>query len=367
MMENIPYYDFADFPVSDNVLLKLINSAVNNGFKMILINFGGSFPWSLDSIILSEFSYSEKLIEKIVNICRENNIILVPVLSIMINSDFIIKTKGYNYLVNEDRKINGLDPSATGAGKFIEELIDDIFSILVYSEYLLIELPYEKLEEGKTSNDFTILINRLSKYLGINNKKLIIAYNPPFDRKDANEVMKETPVIYTKPEEKIQIYNGNSYQLSLSTERVVIKDFDYRLFYLGGTEGFNAFLDAGFFVYNSNMDILKEISKNPGLEIVDNFFNKLEVVWVLIRKSHENLSLIYRNTDTIHRAVFLRSICNLSETYSALTESSIRIIDSFEEDYQPGTLRQWVDSKMDSVDIQLSRLKLVARQMRGGI
>ena len=134
MMVNIPYYDFSTFPVNNDILLKIIDSAVNSGFKMIFINFGASFPWSSDNIISSEFAFSEKLIDKIVNICRQHDIILVPVLSIMIDSDFILRDRKYNYLINEDRKINGLDPSATGVGKFIEELIDDIYSILVHSE-----------------------------------------------------------------------------------------------------------------------------------------------------------------------------------------------------------------------------------------
>ena len=244
-MERTPYYDFSTFPVNDDILLKLINSAVTSGFKMIFINFGASFPWSLDNIITSEFAYSEMLIDKIVNICRHHDIILVPVLSILIDSDFILQDRRYNYLTNEDRKINGLDPSATGIGKFIEELIDDIYSILVHSEYLLIELPPAELVESNKVNDITVLIKRLSDTLRTNCKNLIIGCNPFCDNFGINEILEGVPITYKKPEKKIHLFKGYSYQLNLETETMVIKNIDYRLFHLRGKDGFIVSCDSG--------------------------------------------------------------------------------------------------------------------------
>ena len=39
---------------------------------------------------------------------------------------------------------------------------------------------------------------------------------------------------------------------------------------------------------------------------------------------------------------------------------------SLEKQYQPGVLRQWMDSKMDSVYIQLGELELIAKQIGEG-
>ena len=108
------------------------------------------------------------------------------------------------------------------------------------------------------------------------------------------------------------------------------------------------------------------ITKKIELEKIDSFFYNLDNVWVWIRKSRENLSLIYRNTDQIYRTRFLRAISNLNEIYTALTANSVMILKSLEKEYQPGVLRRWMDSKMDSVYIQLSELELIAKQIGEG-
>lgn len=363
MIKNIPYYDFSTFPVNNNIILKIIDSAVISGFKMIFINFGGSFPWSMDNILLSEYSYPEKVIEKIVNICRQHEIILVPVLSIMINSDFILRTKKYNYLIDDDKKINGLDPSAAGAEKFIEELIDDIFNILTNSEYLLIELPRVEFVAGDTVNNITVIIKRLSEALEINHKKLIVGSNQPSVSIGIKEICNEVPVIFKIFEEQIEIYNGNSYQLNLKTERVVIKEIDYRLFILNGTEGFIADFDSGYLAINYHVKPADLIIRNIELETIDIYFHNLDIAWLWIRKSRENLSLLYRNTDLIYRTGFLRSFSNLRGIYTTLKETSAVIIKSLEKTYQPGVLRQWVDSKLDSIDIQFNELEVITKQI----
>lgn len=362
MIKNIPYYDFSTFPVNDSIVLKMIDSAANSGFKMIFINFGSSFPWSLDNICLSKYSYPEKLIEKIVNICRQYEITLVPVLSIMIDNDFILRAKHYNYLINVDRKITGLDPSSVGTGKFIEELIDDIFSILVSSDYLLIELPHDFLGTGDMDNNITVIIKRLSEALEINNRKLIIGSDQPYDSIELSEICSNVPVIYKLQEELIEIYSGNSYHLNLRTERVVIKKIDYRLFHLDGTEGFIADFDSGYLAANYNVKSADLISQNIELEIIDRYFYDLDKAWLWIRKSREDLSLLYRNTDLLYRTRFLRSFSHLSEIYSVLIETSAIIVKSLEKIYRTGVLKQWIDSKMDSVDIQFSELEIITKQ-----
>ena len=87
------------------------------------------------------------------------------------------------------------------------------------------------------------------------------------------------------------------------------------------------------------------------------------MAWRWIRKSRENLSLLYRNTDLIYRTGFLRSFSQLSEIYTTLKETSDVIVKSLEKVYQTGVLREWVDSKMDSVDIQFSELEIITKQI----
>lgn len=366
-MQNIPYYDFSVFPLKSNIILKKIDLAINKGFKVIIINFGSFFPWTADKIIRSDFAYSDKLIDKIVNICRENSITLIPVLSILNNSDFILKDYKYKYLIDNGMKRPGLDVSSCGAGKLAEDLIDDIYSLMVFSEFLIVELP-DLLPEDSIDNWSEFMnpfIKRISKNLSALGKTLILdCMQNSWDMKTA---LKSEGIRFISKNQykKINIYHSNSYNLNIFRSKLAIDGTEYRILKFSGTDEFDGGLDIGNIIPRGNNDYIDVLIKTD-LQYVDNFYSLLDDIWFLIRICWEELSLLYRNSDPVYRIKFCRSVQFLNKNYHNLKTSAHIVLDTLEGNYQSGALREWVNIKKDSVLSQLNKLENIAKPMGEG-
>ena len=366
-MENIPYYDFSAFPLNSNKILENIDFAVTKGFKIIFINFGSFFPWSADIIVKSEFAYSDKLIDKIVNICRKNNIVLIPSLSILTNSDFILKDKKYKYLINNSINNNGLDISACGTSKLVEDIIDDIYSLMRFSEYLLIELPEPIPEESISdwSKSLNYFIKRISDNLINSDKKLILGCHQNCVYIKKNHISEGIKFILKSDYKKSSFYYSKSYNLDIIISQMVLNGSKYMISRLSGSEGFTCSLDIGevpfYSDYKIEEDPIMSIIKN-----VDNFYLLLDGIWLWIRICWEELSLIYRNTDPVYRIKFSRSVNYLNQDCGNLQSASLEILDIFEKNYQPGVIKEWLNAKMDSVFSQLKNLEDIAKLMSDG-
>jgi len=358
-MENIPYYDFSVFPLNGNKILEKIDKAVRNDIKIVLINFGKYFPWSIDNILRSEFSYSEKLIDKIVNICRGNDIILIPVLSVLINDDYIFNDYKYKYLTKDSIKKNILDISACGMGKLVEEMIDDLYSLFEFSNYILIELPdylpeVDIKEWNETINHF---LKRISNYLSDSGKNLILGCQKNCKNYNFNSLLQNVKYIVKKHIKIIHITHNDSYRLDIFLSEILIDGSRYQVSYLSSTDRFDAGLDAE--------NILSDYNE-ADLVNVKEFYTLLDLLWKLIRTCWEELSLVYGRNETIYRIKFSRSVNLLNENYNNFTASCNSISDTFEADYQQGVIRLWLNAKKDSVLSQLNKLKDITRSIEEG-
>lgn len=366
-INNIPYYNFSIFPTSSNNILKKINFAVTKGFKVIFINYGSFFPWSFDNITISKYAYTDKVIDKIVNICQENKIEIIPSLSILKNSDFVLKDKKYKYLMHSSIKNSRLDISACGTGKLVEELIDDMYSLMRYSDYLLIELPdplpEENLEEwSKTMNSF---LKRISMYLINAGKKLILGCSGNCAYIKNKLISDNIKFILKSHYEERNIFKSSSYCLDVFVSKITLNGLEYFLSRLSGTEGFNSSLDVGEIIF-SDTNMLNQDHFKINLINVDIFFSLLDKFWMSIRTCWEELSLIYSNTDPVYRIKFSRSVNYLTISYGDLNKSSLKILDDFEKKYQPGIIREWLNAKTDSVYSQLKNLENISHIMNDG-
>ena len=359
-METIPYYDFSVFPLSSKISLEKINLAVNEKFKVIFIDFGGFFPWSIDNIIKSDFAYSDKLIDKIVNICRENDIILIPVLSILLNSDFVLNDYKYKYLTKGSIKQVGLDSNECGMAKLVEQMIDDIYSLFSFSDFFLIELPDHFPEDSfKDRDDFNIhFLKRISKYLSDSGKNLILGCRQNCKKMNFQYISAKIDFIMKYYIKIINISNNNSYHLDLILSEIELKDTKYQVSYLCGTDGFTGGLDVGNILSNYN---------EVDLANVKHFFTLLDDLWSHIRNSWEELSLVYSNEDTVYRIKFCRSVKYLNQiNVKFLTICNI-ISDAFDSDYQPGVIKIWLNAKRNTVSSQLNKLNDIVHSMGGDL
>ena len=353
-MEHISYYDLSLFPLNSKFVLEKIQLAVNNDVEVIFINFGSFFPWSIDNIDKSEFTYTDKLIDKIVSICQEHDIELIPTLSILTNSDFLLRNNKYKYLINNNFKHKGLDVSACGISKLVEEMIDDIFSLLRFSNYLLIELPetYSENSLSKKKKSIKISLKRIYDNLIEFDKKLILGFKQDYLDINKQLLSDDIKFLVKNHYKTTNIFKSNSYKLDIFISRILINGKEYKLSQLNGTDGFDSGIDP------------ENVTEN--LKYVEKFYHLLEENWLLIKICWEELSIIYRNTDPVYRITFCRSVNMLKNNYEKLQIMSIKNLETFEDLYQPGIIRNWINSKMDSVLNQLKNLENIAEFMSEG-
>ncbi len=353
-IENIPYYNFSLFPVSNDLLLEIINSAVKKKIKKIIINFGNTFPWSYTGSEVPEFVFSEKVIDKIVTICRHHEIILIPVLSVLKESDYIICNKNFQYLTTVRNGRSILDPSAAGAAKFIEELMEDIFSLFIYSDYLLLELPGADSDIPDLKNDLSVLLDRLVKNSEIESRHLL------FTERDS-----------CYKEEKINNFSGStaalfkgcSYSLFLCSEQLTIEKTACRVFSLRSFPHFPALSDPADYleIINGSDSLLAETQSD--LNLLDSFFTHLDKIWLLIREGKEYLSLLYSGANYVNRIKFVRSVNLLLREYSEMLKKSRTITEKYKKKYQPGVIERWFTGRINPVSLQINDLETISGQI----
>jgi hypothetical protein len=127
-------------------------------------------------------------------------------------------------MISNSQKVSGLDISACGSGKLVEELIDDIYSIMEISDYLLLELPeyiYKDIDDvnGELLNDF---VKRFSINLNQLGKSLILSY--PQNCENINIISDKFPFIVNKYYNTINILQDNSFFLDMILSTIKINE-----------------------------------------------------------------------------------------------------------------------------------------------
>ena len=365
MKEIILFLDYSVFPVSNDIILENINLAISNGCKIIFLDFGQYFPWSIDNIIKSKFSYSDKLVDRINSVCKKNEIILVPVLSALTDSDYILNDNKYSLLKEDGYKNQGLNISSCGVSKLIEELIEDIFSLFTKSEYLLFELPAIKNKDEEWVGNIDFFIKRLTLFMKNQNKNLIFGDN--MNLKNINMELDIYSIVeyYNKPSEEIEIFKGNFLSIFFQKYSIKIDNMEYSMHKLDKSCIFPSIFESMVFSMYGN--ISTDNKYRLDFEMLDDFLSCLEENWRIIRESNEFLSILDRNPNIKYRIQFNRIIEEFKHEFVLLKKHSKLIKNVLEERFQTGFFTFWVNSRIDPVYLQFVNLNLKAKQIREGI
>jgi len=361
MTEFILFLDYSVFPVSNDIILGNIDLAISSGCKMIFLDLGQYFPWSSDNIIKSDFSYSDKLVDRIIRVCNQHEILLVPVLSVLFDSDYILNDNKYSSLKEDGYKNQGLNISSCGINKLIEELVEDIFSLFTKSEYLFFELPSIISKDEEWMKNIDPFMGRLTLFMRHQNKKLIFGDNMNLETIYPESVGSCVVEYYNKPLEKIEVFKGKTLSIVLKAYKTKIKHREYSLYKLDKY----CIFDSVFFSIDSG--IITNKAYRAYFELLDDFLSSLEKVWSIIRKGSEFLGILDRSPNVKYRIQFYRSIEELKQEFVLLKKHSKRIKNVMEGRYQSGFFKLWVNSKVDPVYLQFINLNLKARHIREGI
>lgn len=364
MKEKILFLDYSVFPVSNDIILETINLAISNGIKIICLDFGQYFPWSTDIIIRSDFSYSDKLVDRIISMCNHYKIVLIPVLSVLTNSDYILNDNKYTSLKEDGYKNQGLNISSCGINKLIEELIEDIFSLFTKSEYLFLELPVITSKNKDSFKNIDSFVERLINFMKHQNKKIIYGDNMNLiniiPKLDTNLIVE----YYNNPEEKIDIFNGKYLSLFFKIYKITIENTEYSLYKINRSCIFSAVIDSMLFYLNKSKSSSNKYSTN--LKMADNFLTSLEKVWSIIRECREIISFMDRSPNIKYRIQFYRIIEDLKNEFILLKKYSKLVNNVLVKKYQSGFLKLWVNSRIDPIYLQFINLTLKARHMKEG-
>ena len=365
MKEIIIFLDYSVFPVKNDIILENIDLAISNGCKIIFLDFGQYFPWSIDNIIKSDFSYSEKLVDRINIVCKQNEIILVPVLSVLVDSDYILNDNKYSLLKEDGYKNQGLNISSCGVSKLIEELIEDLFSLFTKSEYLSFELPATTYKDEEWVGNIDPFIDRLTLFMRNQNKKLIFGDNMNMKSINPDSDINRVVEYYKKPSGKIEVYKGNSLSVFFQIYKIKIKNIEYSLYKLEKSSILPSVFN--FIMFSLDGNISTNSRYRIDFEILDNFLNSLEKNWSIIRKSSEFISILDRTSNIKYRIQFYRIIEELKQEFVLLKKQSKLLKNVMEEKFQIDFFTLWLKSRIDPVYLHLINLNLKARRIREGI
>ncbi len=364
MKEKIVFLDYSVFPVSNDIILETISLAISNGIKIICLDLGQYFPWSVDCIIRSDFSYSDKLVDRINSVCSHNKIILIPVLSVMTGSDYILNDNKYSSLKEYGYKHQGLNISSCGINKLIEELIEDLFSLFTKSEYLFLELPAITSKNKDSFENIDSFVERLIHFMKHLNKRII--YGDNMNLKNTIPKLETNSIVeyYNKPLERIEVFNGKTLSLFFQIYQIKIENIEYSLYKLDRCCIFSDFFDFVLFSINRSKNSTNKYSTN--LKIADDFLTSLAKVWNIIRESREFISFMDRSSNIKYRIQFIRKIEDLKDEFILLKKYSKLINNVLVKKYQSGFFELWLNSRIDPLYLQLINLNIKARHIKEG-
>jgi hypothetical protein len=132
------YFCLDEFPPSPQRLVELLGMVRRIGFTSIFVEWGDSFPWSLDERFSGRHTYPPDAVQAIEEKCRDLGVTLVPVFPILGGMQRFLSIPAYSHLRAEEDDVGLLDYTNPGAHKFLEDLLDDMLALIPSTSIVLI-------------------------------------------------------------------------------------------------------------------------------------------------------------------------------------------------------------------------------------
>lgn len=192
------YVHWVGFLPSPTQLFQLVHGCVDARIETIFMQFCEVFPWSVDQILQTSYTLPEQAIDEFRRECSKNGITLIPVLPGPLRLSFVIDCPQFahfrsDYSSADRRESSIFDVDSVGAGKILEDLVDDLLSLLPDTGSILLDL--DSCGSGRKLESFgreqvhrlqTRFVERVSSYLTSLDIDLIIksasGVHPGFSR-----------------------------------------------------------------------------------------------------------------------------------------------------------------------------------------
>ncbi|TFG63405.1 MAG: hypothetical protein E4H36_05670 [Spirochaetales bacterium] len=122
--------DFHLFPVNSNFLSTFTGIVSGAGYTHALVYWGGSFPWRVDKRLSMDSCYREEAAAGFIRQLKKSGVAGMNLLPVFKNLSGILYCGGYRYLRNSSSPPDGINPLETGARKLMEDVLEDVVSLL---------------------------------------------------------------------------------------------------------------------------------------------------------------------------------------------------------------------------------------------
>ena len=171
------YVHGSRFPPSPDQLFEMTRGCVDARIDTIFMSFCEIFPWTVDPILQLPHALPEQAIDEFQRDCTKKGITLVPILPGPAMFSFLTDCSQFAHFRSDvgpigESGVPVFDVDTVGAGKMLEDLIDDLLSLLPNTDALLVDLDSCKPDsEGGSDGAERVrrlqerFVRRISAYL----------------------------------------------------------------------------------------------------------------------------------------------------------------------------------------------------------
>ena len=132
------YFCIDEFPPSPQRFLRLLEVLSQIGYTTIFVEWGGSFPWSLDERFSDHYAYPPDAVYAIEEKSKDLGMTLVPIFPVLGCMRRFLSIPAYSHLRANKDAVELLDSANPGSQKFLEDLLDDMLALIPKTSYVLI-------------------------------------------------------------------------------------------------------------------------------------------------------------------------------------------------------------------------------------
>ncbi len=311
------YMDCSEAPYKMELFFPFLRSIRNYGVEYLFIDFGRYFPWSEKFRFNTGFTYPEEFISALDREAGGMGLKLVPVFSIGGDGGFVAESSSCRYLVPGFPGSLEVDPEASGASSFFEDIIEDLAGLYYYSPGFLFLFPKrfsERVNGGAA--DAAAAVDRLGAYASALDKTL-------FFRDIPREGIGSWRFAGRKEHRG---YHEDSYLFSSPAGEYPVRRFSTRL----------GFLPFGFLQYLSAGTDRKRFAGE--MNFTERYIEKENTVWDVYRTVSWSMSSLFLDNTGAFSSGVLNNFKLLSghiEDYAAMGEEGSELFSRYFENSFP--------------------------------
>ncbi len=124
------HLDLKGLPPTFKRLLELLEVIKAAGYTALLVEWEDMFPWHVHEGMRSPSAYSEKEVQTFIEEAAGRDLEVIPLVQCLGHMETPLSLPEFAHLREVPYRSDGLDPLAPGARKLVEDMVDDVLSLM---------------------------------------------------------------------------------------------------------------------------------------------------------------------------------------------------------------------------------------------